>query len=61
MEGSRRRSGGRGAITDSFLEAFESGKVDLVGAKNLQAFGLAATMISNAVDGNKDNISIDGP
>lgn len=49
-----------GAVNQSYLDAFESGKVDLVCANNIQRFGLAATMISNAVDGNRDNLTLNG-
>lgn len=49
-----------GSVNESFLEAFEAGKVDLVCAKNIQTFGLSATMISNAIDGNKANLDTDG-
>lgn len=49
-----------GSVNKAFVDAFEAGKVDLVCAKNIQAFGLAPTMISNAIDGNKENLNADG-
>lgn len=49
-----------GAVNQSYLDAFETGKVDLVCANNIQRFGIGATMITNAVEDNRDNLALNG-
>lgn len=49
-----------GSISQNYLDSFTSGTVDMVAAKNIQAFGLAIPMICNAADGNADALKEGG-
>lgn len=49
-----------GSISQAYADAFNNEQIDFLCAKNIQMFGLAATMLSNAVDGNRDNLTMDG-
>ncbi len=49
-----------GSVNQSYVDAFNSGSVDLVVSGNIQAYGLVVPMVVNAVDGNADQLKIDG-
>lgn len=49
-----------GSVNQSYVDAFNSGSVDLVVSGNIQAYGLVVPMVVNAVDGNAEQLKIDG-
>lgn len=49
-----------GSLNQNYVDAFNNGSVSFLAAANIQRFGLAVSMILNAVDGNADALKANG-
>lgn len=49
-----------GSITADYVTAFENGSMALLVSANIQRFGVGAALIVNAVDGNAEQLQVDG-
>lgn len=49
-----------GAVAESFKDAFVNGQLDFLASLNIQAWGLSVPMLINAVQGDAEELKIDG-